>query len=225
MHEELNPETSTTRHRKAVLEKRMITKNPAPHAAASSMPQGAHATLSFGPAVGDPNSDAKGSGARWNEGKVPYDMLPINLLSDWMGKQDEKYGGGMLGNGTASEIIAHIGSYQAGSDIGLDMALAAAADEGVGLEKFAGAAQVFQHVTTRAVKPYPKWNWMKGMAWSVPIGCILRHAQKIQAGEDTDPETGFPHMAHIQCNLIMLLLYRETYKEGDDRPPKNFLPA
>lgn len=173
------------------------------------------------PAVGDPNSSEKGTGARWNAGKVPYDMLPVQLLNDWMGKSaPRKYYGG----GTADEIIAHIGAYQAGCDIGLDMALMASAGLGAGLAAFSGAAQVFQHVTTRKEKPYPKWNWMKGMAWSVPIGCVLRHAQEMRRGELVDPETGYTHMDHIQCNLIMLLLYRETYKEGDDRPPKEFLP-
>lgn len=177
--------------------------------------------LKEAPAVGDPNSDAKGSGARWNAGKVPYDMLPIQLLNDWLGRHVHIN----IGDGTEDEIIAHLGSYQAGNDKALDLALAAAAGEGAGLEVFAEAAKVFQHVTTREIKPYPKWNWMKGMQWSVPIGCVLRHAQAIQRGEVIDPETGFLHFGHIQCNLIMLLLYRETYKEGDDRPPKGLLPA
>lgn len=225
MIEELNPSTSKSRARDAKISART--------AAASAyednqwrlggvIPVDVPGQVIVAPAVGDPNSQAKGSGARWNAGKVPYDMLPIQLLNDWLGKHSKKY---PFGNGTADEIVAHIGSFQAGDDASLDLALAASLGEGTELEKFAGAAQVFQHVTTRVVKPYPKWNWMKGMKWSVPIGCILRHAQAIQRGESADPETGFPHMAHIQCNLIMLLLYRETYREGDDRPPADLLKA
>lgn len=65
---------------------------------------------------------------------------------------------------------------------------------------------------------YAAWNWAKGMAWSVPLACALRHLAKFQQGEDLDPETGLPHLAHAMCNLRMLTLYATTFPEGDDRP-------
>lgn len=65
---------------------------------------------------------------------------------------------------------------------------------------------------------YAAWNWAKGMPWSVPLACALRHLAKFQQGEDLDPETGLPHIAHAMCNLRMLTLYATTYPEGDDRP-------
>lgn len=117
---------------------------------------------SLAPAVGDVNSSAKGSGARFNAGKVPFHMVPLHLLE--------------------------------------------------------GAARVFQKATQRPINPYPKWNWAKGMSWSVPIDCIKRHLAKIERGEDVDEETGELHISHLICNALMLEHYYQTYREGDDRP-------
>ena len=71
---------------------------------------------------------------------------------------------------------------------------------------------------------YAAWNWAKGMPWSVPLACALRHISAFQAGEDVDAESGQPHLAHAMCNLRMLTLYAKTYPEGDDRPPKELMP-
>lgn len=70
---------------------------------------------------------------------------------------------------------------------------------------------------------YAAWNWTKGMPWSVPLACALRHLAAWQRGEDMDPESGEHHLAHVMCNLRMLMLYSKTYQEGDDRPPKEML--
>lgn len=65
---------------------------------------------------------------------------------------------------------------------------------------------------------YAAWNWAKGMAWSVPLACLMRHMAAWQKGEELDPESGLPHLAHAMCNLRMLTLYSKTFTEGDDRP-------
>ena len=164
--------------------------------------------------IGDVNSNERGTGARYNDGKVPYDMLPLGLLLGWMAdtfQLDEP-------DHSAQEVLSHLGRWQAGDDEALDHALLATCDQTIGLPAFADAARVFQHVTTRPVKPYPKWNWMKGMPWSVPLGCAVRHALAWLGGEELDPDTGLPHRGHLQCNLLMLKLYAKTYPEGDDRP-------
>jgi len=72
-------------------------------------------------------------------------------------------------------------------------------------------------------KKYAAWNWAKGMPWSVPYACALRHLAAWQSGEDIDSESGLPHLAHVMCNLRMLTLYSKTYLEGDDRPPKELM--
>jgi len=159
--------------------------------------------------IGDVSSNAKGSGARYNSGKVAYELLPLRLLLDWLGKI------GMSGepDSHAYEVLLHIARWQASDDSGLDDAIAATVGAG-GFEAFADAARVFEYGKHK----YAAWNWAKGMPWSVPLGCIVRHALALLRGEQTDPESGVSHLGHIQCNLIMLKLYAETYPEGDDRP-------
>ena len=114
--------------------------------------------------IGDVNSTAKGSGARYNTGKPDFSLIPLCTLED----------------------EARVWAY--------------------------------------GEKKYAAWNWAKGMDWSVPFACVMRHLSKWQAGEENDEESGLPHLAHAMCNLRMLTLYAKTYPEGDDRPPKELMP-
>jgi hypothetical protein len=115
--------------------------------------------------VGDVNSKARGSGARYNNGKPDLSLIPLATLSD----------------------EARVWMY--------------------GREKYAA------------------WNWTKGMDWSIPLACALRHLSKWQEGEELDEESGLPHLAHAMCNLRMLTLFSQNYKEGDDRPVKELKNA
>lgn len=108
--------------------------------------------------VGDINSDAKGSGARYNANKPDYSLIPLETLE--------------------------------------------------------GEARVWMF----GQKKYKAWNWMKGMQFSVPYACALRHLAAWQRGETTDPESGESHLDHVMCNIRMLKFYAEHYPEGDDRP-------
>jgi hypothetical protein len=60
--------------------------------------------------------------------------------------------------------------------------------------------------------------WAKGMRWSVPLGCALRHVLAMLEGEALDPESGEPHLNHVYCNVIMLQYFARHYPDGDDRP-------
>lgn len=115
--------------------------------------------------IGDVNSKAKGSGARYNDGKPDLSLIPFCTLED----------------------EARVWEY--------------------GKEKYAA------------------WNWAKGMDWSVPFACMMRHMAAWQRGEINDKESGLPHLAHAMCNLRMLTLYSKNYLEGDNRPPKELLNA
>jgi hypothetical protein len=86
----------------------------------------------------------------------------------------------------------------------------------VPLHLFAGAARVFMAGKLK----YAEWNWAKGMKWSIPMDCLLRHLLKWwYFGEECDQETGEHHLDYAICNLLMLRHYVRGYKEGDDRPP------
>lgn len=115
--------------------------------------------------VGDVDSDTKGSGARFNDGKPAFDLVPLVALE--------------------------------------------------------GCAKVFEY----GRRKYASWNWAKGMDWSIPYSCMLRHLAAWQRGEDNDPESGLPHLGHVMCNLVMLTTYARTYPEGDNRPAKWLSPA
>src|ERR1035437_9553744 len=50
-------------------------------------------------------------------------------------------------------------------------------------------------VMTRGAIKYDTRNWERGMKWSYPIGCALRHILKFVCGERYDVETGCHHLA------------------------------
>ena len=74
--------------------------------------------------VGDINSDKKGTGARFNDGKPDLSLIPLETLAD--------------------------------------------------------EARVWMY----GERKYKRHNWMKGMNWSIPLACALRHLAAWQAGED-----------------------------------------
>lgn len=108
--------------------------------------------------IGDVNSDKKGTGARYNDNKPDYSLIPFCTMED--------------------------------------------------------EARVWQY----GKQKYAAWNWAKGMDWSIPFACMMRHMAAWQRGEHLDKESGLPHLAHAMCNLRMLTLYSKIYVEGDDRP-------
>ena len=112
--------------------------------------------------VGDVNSNEKGSGARYNDDKTDWSLLPMHLLE--------------------------------------------------------GTVRVWMY----GAKKYAAWNWAKGMAWTVPYACALRHLYAWYRGEENDPESGQSHLDHVICNILMLKHFTESYHEGDDRPLEYF---
>jgi hypothetical protein len=73
-------------------------------------------------------------------------------------------------------------------------------------------------------KKYAAHNWMRGISWSQVAAGVKRHLSSFEKGEEMDPETGKPHLAHALCGLTFLHYYahgpsREVYIELglDDR--------
>lgn len=65
---------------------------------------------------------------------------------------------------------------------------------------------------------YGDRNWELGLNWSRMFGAACRHAKAWWMGEDNDPESGKPHLAHFACCALMLLAYYLRKKGTDDRP-------
>ena len=153
--------------------------------------------------IGDVHSNARGSGARFNDGKVPLHLIPLRLIADSF-------------TDTASDVetgtalaLAQLGDFQTtGNAEYLDLALE------VLPEYWRDCAAVFEY----GRRKYAEWNWAKGMPWSVPLACAARHALAILEGEENDLESSLPHVGHLLCNLVMLRTYADSYPEGNDLP-------
>lgn len=71
-------------------------------------------------------------------------------------------------------------------------------------------------------KKYARGQWMRGMAFSGMIDAAHRHIAAWESGEDIDPESGLPHLAHAATNLAFLSWMidgpdAEAYRKFDDR--------
>lgn len=67
---------------------------------------------------------------------------------------------------------------------------------------------------------YGDRDWELGMRWGRVYAAMQRHLIAWWAGEDTDDETGFSHLAHAACCVAFLLAYEQRGIGEDDRPKK-----
>ena len=158
--------------------------------------------------VGDITSDKKGSGARYNNGKPDYSLVVLSQLSQVLSNRSYK-----LEHAYLFDVLNNLAVFQETQDVSC---LYEALNE-LGMD----AIEESTHVFTYGAMKYKSWNWLKGMQWSVPLACAVRHLLKIvREGEEVDEESGRKHEGHIVCNLMMLIHYTQYYKEGNDLPPK-----
>lgn len=73
-------------------------------------------------------------------------------------------------------------------------------------------------VYTYGEAKYGRDNWRKGLPWHEFYGSILRHLFKWWDGEDIDPESHLPHMAHALWNVGALMHFQANGIGTDDRP-------
>lgn len=66
-------------------------------------------------------------------------------------------------------------------------------------------------------RKYADRNWEKGYAWGLSIGALGRHIARFAMGENVDPETGCPHLAHAAWHCLTLLAYMKRKIGTDDR--------
>jgi len=76
-------------------------------------------------------------------------------------------------------------------------------------------------VMTFGAKKYADRNYL-GLKWTRVFAAGMRHLWKWFCGEENDPETGKPHLAHAGCCVMMLYEMAMLRKENDDRPFKHY---
>lgn len=72
-------------------------------------------------------------------------------------------------------------------------------------------------VLTFGAKKYDAHNWRGGFDWSRLVGAAYRHLSAFNDGEDIDPESGLPHLAHLGCCTLFLLEHQLKGIGNDDR--------
>jgi hypothetical protein len=154
--------------------------------------------------IGDVNSSERGSGARFNDGKLDLTLLPPWCWSEILDRVDDS---GVWASDFGREFAA-LQEFWEGDDEAFERVI-----DGLTEDDYIQAAKVFAY----GAEKYAAWNWAKGMAWSIPMACYLRHMLLGDpAGED--PESGLPHRGHAVCNLIMLAHFVVLCRDMDDRP-------
>lgn len=166
--------------------------------------------------IGDINSSAIGSGARFNAGKPAVELLPLLDLARFY---HFRTGEPAMPPPPAIHALYYLGAFQEGGDLTPLLNIINILGCDGGIEE---SARVFDYGRGK----YAAWNWAKGMPWSVPIACAARHLKAmIEHGDDAlDSESGRLHRGHVLCNIWMLVVYARTYTQGDDRPPRELFP-
>lgn len=80
-----------------------------------------------------------------------------------------------------------------------------------------GAIEDLAKVLTFGATKYDAHNWRKGIEVSRLVGAALRHLFAFLRGEDLDPESGLPHVAHAMCNCMFILAMMRDRRDLDDR--------
>lgn len=171
------------------------------------------------PAIGDLSSTEKGTGARYNGGKTPYELIAWGAFA----------GGLFAGNNedarrNVRSALTSLGLFQAGGDARdlkeVLMYTAAAADLSM-VELASETARVLEYGKLK----YTEWNWAKGMSWQSVIACCARHLLGTpehrgmwDEPRGIDHDSGRMHAGHVGCNVLFLQQFMLTYREGDDRP-------
>jgi hypothetical protein len=64
---------------------------------------------------------------------------------------------------------------------------------------------------------YERYNFLRGYNWSLSFDAMQRHALAYWSGEDTDPESGVSHMAHVAWHALAMIAFaqRQVGTEAD----------
>lgn len=66
---------------------------------------------------------------------------------------------------------------------------------------------------------YATHNFLRGYPWSLSFDACMRHLLAFWGGQDTDPESAQPHLAHAMWHCHAMLAFQLRDIGTDDRPP------
>jgi hypothetical protein len=69
----------------------------------------------------------------------------------------------------------------------------------------------------RGAQKYEDRNWERGYKWSLSYAALMRHLSAFWQGEDTDAETGSPHIIAAVWHAMALAAFQERAIGTDDR--------
>ena len=79
------------------------------------------------------------------------------------------------------------------------------------------AFEMINEALTFGGRKYSAYNWRSGFAYTRCFNAGMRHFWAWCKGENLDPESGLPHLAHGICCFIFLLQFHIDGKGIDDR--------
>lgn len=81
------------------------------------------------------------------------------------------------------------------------------------------ALEFLGRVAAMGAKKYESFNYLRGYKWSLSYNALQRHYLAFMRGENYDPESGLPHMAHVAWQALALVSFLVRGIGEDDRPP------
>lgn len=73
-------------------------------------------------------------------------------------------------------------------------------------------------VAAMGAKKYDAFNYLKGYDWRLSFDAMMRHALAFWSGEDTDDESGEPHIVHAMWHAGALASFYLRGIGSDTRP-------
>lgn len=81
----------------------------------------------------------------------------------------------------------------------------------------AGPLTTLARLYGRGALKYDDDNWRKGYDWRLSFAAMQRHAWQFWGGQDTDDETGLPHLASVAWHAFALLEFMQVHPQYDSR--------
>lgn len=86
------------------------------------------------------------------------------------------------------------------------------------------ALMVVAEVAGFGTVKYARYNFFKGFDWSLSYDALQRHLHAFWGGENLDPESKLPHLAHACWHTLCLLTFSLRGRGTDDRFPTGDQP-